>query len=365
MRRAILLLLICLALCAPVRAEGAADELYDALDIGQAEAAVPQEARDILGDAGVEDAMEPEGMLSAPCGRRPGEAGLPLALGGGLRAEARGGGAALRARIGLHGRRDGALRRPCGLSGRLRRGFHGCGQLRGRGRRCAGGPPDLLPRAAAAALTAAAAAGGAVTSAAAKYAATALFMDILMTAARNLLLPLAYVCLAARTASAALDSPAIDGASKLISKLTAIATTAIMTAFTAWLGITGAVTGAADAVTARAAKTAISAALPVVGGVISDAASTVVAGAGLLKNAVGAFGLIAAASVCLAPFLALGLRYLCYKAAAALAAAFADKRVSGLISELGGVFGMVLGVVGASALMLFISIISVTKAVSG
>ena len=49
MRRAILLLLICLALCAPVRAEGAADELYDALDIGQAEAAVPQEARDILG----------------------------------------------------------------------------------------------------------------------------------------------------------------------------------------------------------------------------------------------------------------------------------------------------------------------------
>ena len=49
----------------------------------------------------------------------------------------------------------------------------------------------------------------------------------------------------------------------------------------------------------------------------------------------------------------------------ALAAAFADKRVSGLINELGGVFGMVLGVVGAAALMLFISIISVTKAVSG
>ena len=106
-------------------------------------------------------------------------------------------------------------------------------------------------------------------------------------------------------------------------------------------------------------------ALPVVGGVISDAASTVVAGAGLLKSAVGAFGLIAAASVCLVPFLMLGLRYLCYKAAAALAAAFADRRVSGLINELGGVFGMVLGVVGAAALMLFISIISVTKAVSG
>ena len=360
MRRAILLLLICLALCAPVRAEGAADELYDALDIGQAEAAVPQEARDILGDAGVEDAMEPEGMLS-----RLADAALEK-LGSLWRSAAASGlklvAVALLCAL-ASAFTDGGTERYVGLAGCLAVSavaFTDAGSCVGAG---VAALEDLqtFSRALLPSLTAAAAAGGAVTSAAAKYAATALFM----TAARNLLLPLAYVCLAARTASAALDSPAIDGASKLISKLTAIATTAIMTAFTAWLGITGAVTGAADAVTARAAKTAISAALPVVGGVISDAASTVVAGAGLLKNAVGAFGLIAAASVCLAPFLALGLRYLCYKAAAALAAAFADKRVSGLISELGGVFGMVLGVVGASALMLFISIISVTKAVSG
>ena len=359
MRRAILLLLICLALCAPVRAEGAADELYDALDIGQAEAAVPQEARDILGDAGVEDAMEPEGMLS-----RLADAALEK-LGSLWRSAAASGlklvAVALLCAL-ASAFTDGGTERYVGLAGCLAVSavaFTDAGSCVGAG---VAALEDLqtFSRALLPSLTAAA-----VTSAAAKYAATALFMDMLMTAARNLLLPLAYVCLAARTASAALDSPAIDGASKLISKLTAIATTAIMTAFTAWLGITGAVTGAADAVTARAAKTAISAALPVVGGVISDAASTVVAGAGLLKNAVGAFGLIAAASVCLAPFLALGLRYLCYKAAAALAAAFADKRVSGLISELGGVFGMVLGVVGASALMLFISIISVTKAVSG
>ena len=69
--------------------------------------------------------------------------------------------------------------------------------------------------------------------------------------------------------------------------------------------------------------------------------------------------------MCLAPFLSAALRYLLYKAAAALCSAFADKRLAGLISELGGVFGMVLGIVGAAALMLFISIISVTKAVVG
>lgn len=363
MRRLVLGILTCLVLCAPALASDAQDELYDALDVAEAEEALPDEARDILGDVGVEDAMEPEGMLS-----RLADAAWDK-LGSLWRPAA--GAAAKLVAIALlcsvaSAFTDGSTARYVGLAGCLAVSavaFSDAGSCIEAG---VAALDDLqtFSRALLPSLTAAAAAGGAVTSAAAKYAATALFMDILMTAARTLLLPLSYVCLAARTASAALDSPAIDGASKLITKVTGIATTAIMTAFTAWLGITGAVSGAADAVTSRAAKTAISAALPVVGGVISDAASTVVAGAGLLKSAVGAFGLIAAASVCLVPFLMLGLRYLCYKAAAALAAAFADKRVSGLINELGGVFGMVLGVVGAAALMLFISIISVTKAVS-
>ena len=344
MRRLVLGILTCLVLCAPALASDAQDELYDALDVAEAEEALPDEARDILGDVGVEDAMEPEGMLS-----RLADAAWDK-LGSLWRPAA--GAAAKLVAIALlcsvaSAFTDGSTARYVGLAGCLAVSavaFSDAGSCIAAG---VAALDDLqtFSRALLPSLTAAAAAGGAVTSAAAKYAATALFMDILMTAA--------------------LDSPAIDGASRLITKVTGIATTAIMTAFTAWLGITGAVSGAADAVTSRAAKTAISAALPVVGGVISDAASTVVAGAGLLKSAVGAFGLIAAASVCLVPFLTLGLRYLCYKAAAALAAAFADRRVSGLINELGGVFGMVLGVVGAAALMLFISIISVTKAVSG
>lgn len=364
MRRLILAVLCCLLLCAPVLAEDAQDELYDALDISGAEEALPDQAREILGDAGVDDAMEPEGMLQKLASAAWDKLGSlwRSAAAAAVKLVA----VALLCSLAT-AFTDGTTERYVGLAGCLAVSavaFTDAGSCIEAG---VAALEDLqtFSRALLPCLTAAAAAGGAVTSAAAKYAATALFMDILMTAARNLLLPLAYVCLAARTASAALDSPAIDGASKLITKVTGIATTVIMTAFTAWLGITGAVTGAADAVTSRAAKTAISAALPVVGGVISDAASTVVAGAGLLKSAVGAFGLIAAACVCLTPFLALGLRYLLYKAAAALAAAFADKRISGLISELGGVFGMVLGVVGASALMLFISIISVTKAVSG
>ena len=213
-------------------------------------------------------------------------------------------------------------------------------------------------------LTAAAAAGGAVTSAAAKYAATALFMDVLITAARAVIIPLVYIYMAAAVAQAATGSAAAESAAGVLKWLAVSATTLIMTAFTAYLSLTGAVSGAADAVTLRAAKSAISTALPVVGGIISDAAGTVVAGAGLIKSAVGSLGMVAAAAVCLSPFIALGMQYLMYKLAAALAAGFAPGRLPKLISTLGGAFGMVLGVVGAAALMLFIAVASLVRTVA-
>lgn len=364
MRALVCILLAALALTAPVLASAAQEELYGDLGMSAAESAAPEAARETLGDLGIMDAVEPEGMLSKLLDaaleglrgywRESAEAALKLV--------------AVALLCTLAGAfADGAAARYVGLAGCLAvsgLAFADAGGCISAAKAALGELLDfshaLLP-----CLTAAAAAGGAVTSAAAKYAATALCMDILMGAAQKLLLPLCYVSIGVRTASAALDNPALEGASKLISKFTGLATALVMTGFTAWLGISGAVTGAADAVTAKAAKTAISTALPVVGGMISDAASTVVAGAGLLRNAAGAFGLVAAACVCLAPFLSAALRYLFYKAAAALCAAFADKRIAGLVSELGGVFGMVLGIVGACALMLFISIISVTKAVAG
>ena len=364
MRRALAAIFAVLVLTVPALAADTADELYGALDMSEAEQAVPDSAREILGDAGITDALEPEGMLSK----------LLDAAWESLRGYWREAAAAAVKLVAvalictLAGAfAEGAAARYVGLAGCLAvsaLAFSDAGGCIEAGREAlselSAFSHALLP-----CLTAAAAAGGAVTSAAAKYAATALCMDVLIGAAQGLLLPLCYVSIGIRTASAALDSPALEGASKLVTRFTTLLTTLVMTAFTAWLGISGAVTGAADAVASKAAKTAISTALPVVGGMISDAASTVVAGAGLLRNAAGALGLVAAACVCLAPFLYAALRYLLYKAAAALCSAFADKRIAGLIGELGGVFGMVLGIVGAAALMLFISIISVTRAVSG
>ncbi|NLT15713.1 MAG: stage III sporulation protein AE [Clostridiales bacterium] len=210
-------------------------------------------------------------------------------------------------------------------------------------------------------LTGAAAASGAITSAAAKYAATALFMDIMMSVAKSVVVPLIYAYTATSVAEAALGGEGLTGASNLLKWLTKTIMMGIVLLFVAYLSLTGVISGTTDAVTTKALKTTISTVLPVVGGIIADASETVLAGASILRNAIGIFGFLAVAATCLFPFLHLGVNYLLYKAAAGVSGAIADGRITRLVGAVGTAFGMMLGLVGASALMLFISIISVIK----
>jgi stage III sporulation protein AE len=111
-------------------------------------------------------------------------------------------------------------------------------------------------------------------------------------------------------------------------------------------------------------KTTIQTVLPVVGSIIADASDTVLAGAQILRNAIGVFGFIAVAATCAGPFIVVGVHYLAYKAAAGLAASASDGRITKLIANVSAAFGMILGLIGCSALMLYISIISVIRMVS-
>ena len=210
-------------------------------------------------------------------------------------------------------------------------------------------------------LTTAAAASGAITSAAAKYAATVMFSDILITISKGLILPLVFAYAAASIAEAAVGGEALSGAAGLMRWLARTLLTITVSAFVAYLLLTGVITGASDAVAVRAAKMTLSAVLPVVGGIIANASETILAGAAILKNAVGIFGLLAVISICLIPFLRLGMNYLMYKLAGSVVSSVADPKITKLINAMSTAFGMILGMVGVSALMLFISIISVIR----
>ena len=88
------------------------------------------------------------------------------------------------------------------------------------------------------------------------------------------------------------------------------------------------------------------------------------AGAGLIRNTVGILGLGAVVAICAAPFLALGLRYLLFKAAAAVVSAVAGDRVGSLVEGISTAYGMVLALVGTGAIFMFISILSLIRTVT-
>ena len=206
-------------------------------------------------------------------------------------------------------------------------------------------------------IAASAAAGGHGAAAAARYAASALFMDVLMTLGIQIVLPAIYAYAAASTANAALPSGAMNGPVKLIGWVCSTLLAGLTSVFTLALTVTGAVAGSADKVAGSLTKSAISAALPVVGSILADAADTYVAGAALVRGAVGVFGLAAAVCVCVGPLLGLGMHYLMFKVAACVAEPFAEGRLAGLVGNIGTAYGMALGLVGSAGLMLFVSVV--------
>ena len=213
-------------------------------------------------------------------------------------------------------------------------------------------------------IAAAAAASGTMGAATAESAATALFLSLLLSLMNVLIMPLIYACAAAVIADAAVGGSVLSAAARLMKKICTLLLTLLVTAFTVYFSVTGAISGAAGQLGVKLTKTAVSAALPVVGGILSDAASSVLVGAAMLRNTVGVFGLLVVLAICLAPVVTLGCYLVLYKLAAAVAETLADRRMCGLIGGIGDAFGMVLAAVGAGGFILLFSIIMSIRAVT-
>lgn len=209
------------------------------------------------------------------------------------------------------------------------------------------------------------AATGAATGAAVRQGATVLFSDLLIGAIDTLLVPIVYAYVAVCAAHAAVGN---EGLKKLASVLKWVVTS-LLTARPCWpLWAISPPAGPSPArptpPRSRQPKWPSLGAVPVVGGILADAAETVLVGAGVLRGTVGIVGMLGVLAICLIPFLQLAFHYLTYKLAAALIGTVSDKRLSDLLDSIGGAFGIVLGMTGACALMLLVSLASAVKAVT-
>ena len=213
-------------------------------------------------------------------------------------------------------------------------------------------------------LAAATAATGAVTTATVQQVSTVFFVDLLLRLIRQLLLPLVYLYIGLLTAAACLPENRLGAIAEGLKKLVTWLLTTALLVFTVYLSVVRIISGSADSATVKVTKAAISGVVPVVGGIIADASETVLAGAGMLKNTIGVFGMLAILAACAYPFLQLGVQYLMYKVTAYLASVVGPPGLCKLIDGLGGAFGLILGMTGSCALALLISIISSVSVVS-
>ena len=213
-------------------------------------------------------------------------------------------------------------------------------------------------------LAAATAASGSVTTATFQQVTTVFLADLLMELIDALLIPLVYLYIGALAAGACLPENRLGAIAEALKKIVTWALTSSLLLFTVYLSAVRVIAGAADGASVKVAKAAISGAVPVVGGIIAEAAETVLAGAGMLKNTIGVFGMLAILAACAYPFLQLGVQYLLYKLSAFLASAVGAPELCRLIDGLGGAFGLVLGMTGSCALLLLVSVLSSIAAVT-
>ncbi len=208
------------------------------------------------------------------------------------------------------------------------------------------------------------AAQGGVTSAAGIYGGTLLFNAVLTSAVTGLLIPLVYVYISLSVAAAAFDNEALRELKAFVKWIFTWIIKLILYAFTGYIGITGVVSGTADAAAIKAAKLTISGVVPMVGGIISDASETILISAGLMKNTAGIYGLLAVIAVAIGPFLRIGVHYLLLKATAAVCAVIAGKDGSALIKDFSASMGFLLAITGTVCVMLLISIVCFMKGVA-
>ena len=213
-------------------------------------------------------------------------------------------------------------------------------------------------------LSAATAAGGGAVAASVRQVTTVFFSDLLMSLIHSLLLPLVWVFVALSAADAILPSGRLGGIARGLQKGITWLLSGSLVLFTSYLTLSGAFASSADNLTLRMTRSAIGGAIPVVGSIISDAADTILAGAGVLKQSVGVLGTLTILAACILPFLKLGVQYLLLKLSVFFAATVAPEPLVKLVEALSTAFGLVLGMTGAAAALLLISVASSVMVVS-
>lgn len=177
----------------------------------------------------------------------------------------------------------------------------------------------------------------------------------------NILIPIVLVSTALGIISKISDQAQVGKLSKFLNSSMVWILGTVLTLFVSFTSLQGGLTSSIDGVTAKAAKTAISSVVPVVGSILGDAVNTIMGCSNIIKNAVGVVGIIVIIGICIKPILQLAVLSITYYLGSALCEPIADNKVIGIMEQMGGTFKMFLAVMCAMTVLLIIGIAIVMK----
>ena len=188
-------------------------------------------------------------------------------------------------------------------------------------------------------------------AAGAVHSGAAIFFDVLLALLSGVLVPLVRTHAALCAADALLPESRLGKLRDFLKWLLTTLLKWVLYGFSAFLTASGLFAATVDAQKLRAARTVLSGMAPAAGGLVSEAAQSVLSAAETLKNAVGVYGMAAVLAICLGPFLKLWVHYLTLKLAGALCGTIGAGRVSGLLEKLSETMGVVVSMTGVSCVL--------------
>lgn len=199
------------------------------------------------------------------------------------------------------------------------------------------------------------ASSGCVTSAAAYSAVMVVFSDLASAAAANYLMPLVSICTALGIIQSINEAFDLTSITDMISKAVKFILGLMMTVFIGLLSLQSIIGASADTIGVKAAKYLASNCIPVIGGAVADAYTTLKASLGILRGGVGFFG-IAVIFISVVPAL---IEVILVKAsfcvAEIISAMFGIKGVKTLLHNSSAVFSMIISLIICFGMMLIIS----------
>ena len=212
-------------------------------------------------------------------------------------------------------------------------------------------------------MTAGLAAQGGATSAGVLYTATAFANAVLTSLMSEVFVPCVYLYLGLSAADCFLDKQVLSKTAAFLKSAISWCLKILLTVFTTYVGISGAVAGTTDAALLKTTKVTIASVVPVVGGILSDASEAVLTGAEFMKNPAGIYGILAILAIVVHPFLRTGMYYLVLQLSAAVCGIFGGKELSGLVSAFSTAMGLLLAMTAGSCMILLVSMICFLKGV--